>query len=586
MSIKIGADVLFSVSSLYVQCAPKGQRGFTILTQHAQVLRSIDCALRLLADLREHLNDFAPVNRLPPEMLSHIFSIQRPLGNREVFRLNYPIQCDDYKSHQWRRLFTRVCRRWRAIGLGTPEAWSHVHVSSYSARFREYLARSKDHPLSISFGSPFPNLREVLGSIGPRLRRVDLTITSPHIDAVSPSVLGFDAPNLQCATFTCCRDELLADYGGLGHSPETQWVEIFGQRHSPLRALALSLATNWLPSNIFAHLTHLTLDFSKYITRSSSLGLLTLLGNTPKLEFFHIVRLSYDLSIADDSSAAQVKLDYLRSLVFDVCCPASLRLFLAQLIIPDGIPITLSEIGRMKRVNIVAPLLDHRSPVTSLEVNSQSVRLQVIASSPSRDFLLQWRSNRRRWFTIAPELFSLSTVTALKVGLERDSLCRPDRLFAHLPHVSEVEIYYRVPSTPVRPLKVASFGICPALSLFTLSIDFNGPHHPSEDPVLCNLSESLHQCSGGSASLRRVVVQPHAGSRAFTSREIEEIQSWFVQHSERLEIRNVAVPAFQSNTRKRWIVEGSEKYWDVYSAVKPRYIGPFREDLSAHWAEC
>ena len=551
------------------------------------MLRSLDCVIRLLADLREHLNDFAPVNRLPPEMLSYIFSTQLSLCNRTVFRSDFRTRFDEYNALHWRRLFTRVCRRWRTIGLGTPEAWSYINVSSNSEQFREYLARSKDHPLSISLGTQFPNLREVLGPIGPRLRRIDLTITSPHIDAVSPSVLGFDAPNVHCATFACYRDKCLADYGGSGHSPETQWVEIFGQRHSPLRALALSLATDWLPSNTFAQLTHLTLGCSKYITRSSASGLLTLLRNTPKLEFFHIVRLSFDLSIANDSPYAyvQVKLDCMRSLVFDVCCTTSLRLFLAQLIIPDGIPITLCEINRMDHVDIMAPLLDHRSPVTSLEVNSRGETLQVIANSPSRNFLLYWRSNREQWFDVAPELFSLSTVTALKVGLERDILCRPGRFFAHLPHVSEVEIYYRIPSALVLPLKVAPFGICPALSLFTLSINFQGRSHPSEDPVLCNLSESLHQCSGGSASLRRVVVQPHAGSRSFTSPEVEEIQSWFVRHAERLEIRNTASPALQSNTRKRWIVEGSEKYWDLYSAAKPRYIGPFREDLSAHWAE-
>ncbi|KAK7038399.1 hypothetical protein R3P38DRAFT_2615565 [Favolaschia claudopus] len=102
------------------------------------------------------LCDFAlaPVRRMPPEVLSHIFLQYVALLEEEDS--NEP-QITNIRNGVW--VLTRICSYWRAVAITTPALWS-------TCRFRcgmkqkhtvdivhEWLNRARTHPLSIRFES-------------------------------------------------------------------------------------------------------------------------------------------------------------------------------------------------------------------------------------------------------------------------------------------------------------------------------------------------------------------------------------------------------------------------------------------------
>ncbi|RPD56223.1 hypothetical protein L226DRAFT_538377 [Lentinus tigrinus ALCF2SS1-7] len=562
------------------------------------LLKSIDAVTNFLADLREHLNDFAPIHRLPPELLSLIFSTQLPRHHKNIFDSDRNSVNVYHHAHGWNALFARICRRWRAAALDTPEPWAYISAPPDSNQFRIHMERSQAHQLSLSIGTHIPDLEKVLRSVGLRLCRLDVAITTRPVEAIKPSsILQIDAPQLRCATFMCAREKFSSDTGGRS-GPEVEWVELFGQPSCSLRALALALATNWLPSNTFADLTHLLLSCNPHLAVTSHSGLLALLCNTPRLEFLHIIHLWYHASDVNRSGVRMVALNRLRSLVVDTCTRISLLSFYARLTIPAHTLITLVEIVVGTAASAV-PLLDESSPVTCLEINIDGSKLQVIAKSALRDFLLQWRSGGIEGMQTGPplhRLLSLSAVTSLKVSFgSGHGLYVIDDLVPHLSQVSEVAIYHcyiggtRYDESPYDTPAVffddlGRDGACPALSLLTVYLRLSTAELIEEDPVLYGVSEMLRARALSSASLPRVVVQPHARD-PFTTQELEHIREWFTGYTAELELREAAIQVRPdpSEPAKRWMSDGAERYWHLYDRAKPEYLGPHGGDSSERW---
>ncbi|RPD56227.1 hypothetical protein L227DRAFT_656311 [Lentinus tigrinus ALCF2SS1-6] len=434
-----------------------------------QLLKSTDAVTNFLADLREHLNDFAPIHRLPPELLSLIFSTHLPRRHKNIFDFDRNF-IDSYPyTRRWNALFAQICRRWRAVALDTPEPWAYISVPPHSKQFHIHVERSRAHGLFLSIGTHNSDLEKVLRSVGPRLCRLDIAITTRPVAAIKPStILQIDAPRLRCATFMCAREKFSRDTGGRG-SPEVEWVELFGQRNCSLRALALALATNWLPSNTFTELTHLLLSCNPHLSGTSSAA--------------HV----------DRSGTRQVALDHLRSLVVDRCTRAFLLPFIARLIIPAHTPITLVEITVGGDAS-PAPLLDESSPVTRLEIYTEGPNLQIIAKSALHDFLLQWRSEVGEWFERAPHLhrlFTASAVTSLKVSLGWHPVYFHDTSFGTLSGMNSLTtlcIFIRDLGRNMN-CRTSNF---PALSLLTIYLQWPNPDYMEEDPILYSVSDMLH----------------------------------------------------------------------------------------------
>jgi len=131
--------------------------------QHKQLADEMDAHRRLLSPLRRDL--------LPTDILQEIFLSCLPISHDSIMtKKEAPV------------LLTQVCSSWRRIALNTPLLWASIHIpitftplaeevgnASFSdaatdlrmtkrvSAVREWLSRSKDCPLSFTFGSG-PNI--------------------------------------------------------------------------------------------------------------------------------------------------------------------------------------------------------------------------------------------------------------------------------------------------------------------------------------------------------------------------------------------------------------------------------------------
>lgn len=111
----------------------------------------IDVHARAIIDIKTRLNTMTPVARLPPELLSTIFTLLSA-ESYEATNANPLYTTDGYHRQYWIRV-AHVCRHWRAIALATPRFWSYIVVTTKRAA-DELLARSKKAPLHVVASVP------------------------------------------------------------------------------------------------------------------------------------------------------------------------------------------------------------------------------------------------------------------------------------------------------------------------------------------------------------------------------------------------------------------------------------------------
>jgi hypothetical protein len=107
--------------------------------------------------LKFRLNEFAPISRLPCEVLAAIFTYL------SAFAWN-----DGSGLLAW-ICVAHVCRRWREIALNYPRFWSHINLTKLTrVGVAEILSRAKMAPLHLHMGhGTVPGLRKA--TRGPHL---------------------------------------------------------------------------------------------------------------------------------------------------------------------------------------------------------------------------------------------------------------------------------------------------------------------------------------------------------------------------------------------------------------------------------
>ncbi|KAI1793446.1 hypothetical protein LXA43DRAFT_942252 [Ganoderma leucocontextum] len=108
----------------------------------SEVAKHVDAII----DLKGRMNALVPISKLPPEILSAIFTevaIKHYTG-----RPSRPCYGAATLPYKWITL-THVSRSWRTIALNTPRFWSRI-VLSRPDLTREILARSKNAPLWVT----------------------------------------------------------------------------------------------------------------------------------------------------------------------------------------------------------------------------------------------------------------------------------------------------------------------------------------------------------------------------------------------------------------------------------------------------
>ncbi|KAF9793160.1 hypothetical protein BJ322DRAFT_105104 [Thelephora terrestris] len=203
-------------------------------------------------------NSFAPVNRLPPEVLGLIpssFHSKRDLINA-----------------------TAVCRHWRNALLSTPDLWCAVDCSgAYTPlrehMFRECLERSRSVPLNVRLTSVrhLPNIAPHL----PRFASLEIQLAVREQLEKIAAHFSQPAPLLQHLTISAAATMA---QGTLSLSPA-----LFGGELVALRTLRLAGFSALKTHPHFPRLTRFDLE-ARSVTRFKIDGLLDVLANMPLLE--------------------------------------------------------------------------------------------------------------------------------------------------------------------------------------------------------------------------------------------------------------------------------------------------------------
>ncbi|KAF4610965.1 hypothetical protein D9613_006730 [Agrocybe pediades] len=152
--------------------------------------------------LKTRRNTYAPISRLPPELLSRIFECYKTVQFIPTqFQYSHPLR--------WIRC-THVCRLWRTVALDSPLLWAELHLK-YLAWAKESLIRSKMAPLKVSIhlrGLPEDNptieLAKDIIRQGSRLKDVIIKAASRARDSIEDVLrsLPRSTPNLQSLEIT------------------------------------------------------------------------------------------------------------------------------------------------------------------------------------------------------------------------------------------------------------------------------------------------------------------------------------------------------------------------------------------------
>jgi len=339
-------------------------------------LQSIELILSYLLSLvRLSMNTQCPVNRLPPELLSHIMhhaSLHPGAGGSgEIWRPRI-------HSLHVSRTVSHVCHYWRDVALSTANLWSTIGSRLPWVAIPMFIERSGTAPLDVEVETRLTmshsgSLLRTLQAHGSRIQSLHCVI----MDMKDPSflkLLAFRPQRLQTLSIIC-------DTGTRFRRPDPEPGPFLFEDYAP-RLSQLSLHyVHTLPSNRFESLTRLCLVDALVYDESS---LLTFLSYSVRLEDLVLVGIQFSLPTANiaNNDAQPLALRHLRKLAFAVNAPSFVMSILSRLALPSHLALYLSSIwaGGLP----VLPPLGLLDPVTKLkiEILAQNVK-SFTAAGPS-----------------------------------------------------------------------------------------------------------------------------------------------------------------------------------------------------------
>ncbi|KAF9780767.1 hypothetical protein BJ322DRAFT_280341 [Thelephora terrestris] len=228
-------------------------------------------AFEALSFLRSIKNTFAPIHRIPSEILSLV-----------------PRYWGEGRTDSDLIALTHVCRRWRKVFTASSALWTHLECNDVE-KTRVYVERSKSSPLEVVLSDSKKSYNYL---------KAAFLLVIPHIDRVmSVEIIG-DKDLFQYFTkhFSCPLPLLRhLTFHISSRQPLVLSNTLFNGDLSSLRTLTLGGVMPHLPSNNLPQLTTFTLlsfDISEEI---SVTRLLDIFSNTPllrKIELQMVPRLS------------------------------------------------------------------------------------------------------------------------------------------------------------------------------------------------------------------------------------------------------------------------------------------------------
>ncbi|RDX43589.1 hypothetical protein OH76DRAFT_1409977 [Lentinus brumalis] len=266
-------------------------------------------------------NTVVPINRLPPEILTDIFSMLRDeLPVVAYFPARWPFKV--YRTESLEPLLA-VCRCWRDLVLGTPSLWNRfqaVHDRGSTKHFN----RSFGSPVAIDIVSCYTRKMDAwCRQLEGQIRELHIHVKWNRGEEVPGSIfdflLAFSAPEL----VHCKINFLNVPFPlSLWDSPS---VPLFAGHGNKLRSLYLA-GTPLLPANTFPLLTRFALCHAPYVYFEDNKpnwnldDLVKFLSGSPRLEELYLccITIQGRAPLSDNAHLPQsVKLHQLRYFAID-----------------------------------------------------------------------------------------------------------------------------------------------------------------------------------------------------------------------------------------------------------------------------
>jgi len=304
-------------------------------------------------------NTFAPINRIPPEILTLV-----------------PDYWEDYSDGALIGL-THVCRGWRELFVSRPSLWTRLDCT-HVKKTRAYIERSKTSPLEICLGEFDPEVFITDGAV---------LLAAPHFSRLKTlSVLGISIVDLASLVeyFSCpvpflSRLEIDFVCDEVPVLPNT----LFGGDLSSLRELELAGVVTTLPWRGLSKLT----TFNLYCVPEDNILLTQLLDFFESAPHLRHIQLGSIPTSSDAPTERVVSLPHLKDLSI-IAQPAH-SILLNHLSIPAGALLHLEFTYSGKESPIPSYLpnppdrLHNISHITAVNLRLASERRSVRLSGPS-----------------------------------------------------------------------------------------------------------------------------------------------------------------------------------------------------------
>ncbi|KAI0761984.1 hypothetical protein BD413DRAFT_616718 [Trametes elegans] len=427
------------------------QRRFSMSLDVLQMLQQTLQAAQTL--IQEALNSRNLIAKLPPELLSHIFS---------MVSSDLPVRGPHKSTSHARQTYdliplTHVCHRWRTIALTTSSLWSTVCETTPTYVASEALrARAGCSPLTIYLDRPCPTpaLSQILAKDGEDVVELYLNgLQGTCPVRLASELLAFQAPHLEHARVMRSRPQRGPFNGAPGADADmSAVVELWHGTAPRLRTLEL-YGVPFLPSNHFERLAGLTLSLDCCAVEWGLDDLCAFFARAPALEELCLEGLPADLHLRHPFHATTVALPKLRRLTIGdfrgEFSPASLLcIILAALAIPPEAAVHVQGLHACQVADLTIPVFGehHSKLVVDMSFTTLSLTKHEPRSSATFSVEVQTGGATRDTFEQAIRAFigedAAASVRELVLSSQRawSAWCDPRALLAMVPRLAVLEL--------------------------------------------------------------------------------------------------------------------------------------------------
>lgn len=373
---------------------------FLQLSELTDILKSCSIAVKAAR------NALMPINHLPVELLTKIFSIVRRLNWKPSVTLSRIMIWQDVSSSAdplASVTLSHVCRHWRRVALNDPLLWVDIDERFLRSPIAlNIIERSQSALLNVRLTAPcYPEIVRFVQEKGPRIHELHLLATVLVQDQAYArdglTQLDFEALELEDLSMEC----------------ETPVPLLFGDRTPRLKRLCLMHLPR-LPPNRFSTLTHLAM------TDCTPPGseIIQFLSHTPALQELIITNNNHSRNFVPSFSSSHIPvviLEHLKLLVLSGILIESLSDFFARVAVNQHAAIRIFQ-SSWPVVHDTFPLsrtlqLDALQSVTTLSIDLHRTLGFVTLSGTNGACLpaIRLEVGGRSWRY--PDIFGFSLIT-------------------------------------------------------------------------------------------------------------------------------------------------------------------------------